>query len=320
MHRIPRHCWSNVRRYSLSRSPWDVTPGCSQLSRAPCPGSCHPFTRVSQKLPHLKAPGLQSAKEAGHVRRVAEELQQNGILKISLEFPDPNSQYLTQLVLSLHEHHGHQLPISHSATRGWFWDVRPSVTRVEAGSHQARSETMNDFPWHTDACYEDPPPRHFALHVLQHDRLGGGTLSLLNVQQLTALLSPESRVALTRPEYRITIPPEFIKDAARQHIVGSLLVVDEKDGQSGDIMCFREDILAPLSQRAARALDELKRALQSVECQESVLHLTSGDLPEASVVLVDNGRWLHARNEVKDPGRHLRRVRWNAVPFRRQTH
>lgn len=31
--------------------------------------------------------------------------------------------------------------------------------------------------------------------------------------------------------------------------------------------------------------------------------------------MMDNERWLHARNEVKDPNRHLRRVRWDAREF-----
>ena len=98
------------------------------------------------------------------------------MLKLSLGFADEDSDYLKQLLVSLHKNHGHQLPIAHSATRGWFWDVRPSKTNFQAGNHQARSETMNEFPWHTDCSYEDPPPRYFALQVLQHDRYGGGTL------------------------------------------------------------------------------------------------------------------------------------------------
>ncbi|KAL6406696.1 CASlike [Ilyonectria robusta] len=271
-------------------------------------------THASQMVPHIEAPDLSYAREAHHVRRVADQLQQSGILKVSLQFPDDKSEYLQQLLLSLNKNHNHQLPISHSATRGWFWDVRPSTTDFQTGNHQARSETMEEFPWHTDCSYENPPPRYFALQVLQHDRFGGGTLSVMNVERLSQLLSPTTRAALVNPDYRITIPPEFIKDAAQQDIVGSVLVADA-EGRS-TMMRFREDILTPLSDKASGALNELKQALQSAEAQShSTVHLTADDLPQRSIILVDNRRWLHARNDVKDPERHLRRVRWDAVPF-----
>ncbi|KAM5343714.1 hypothetical protein ACJ41O_012251 [Fusarium nematophilum] len=274
---------------------------------------CH-ATVASSTLPCLEAPDSSLAEQLGHVRQVSEQLEQSGMLKIRLGFPDSNSEYLKQLLLSLHRHSGHQLPISHSATRGWFWDVRPSKTNFQAGNHQARSETMNEFPWHTDCSYEDPPPRYFALQVLQHDRCGGGTLSVMNVERLSELLSPETRAALMAPEYRITIPPEFIKDPNRKHIIGSVLVANP-DTQTTMIR-FREDILEPLTHRASHALVELKEALLRDEVQaHSTIHLKSADLPKGSIILMDNRRWLHARNDIKDPERHLRRVRWDACPF-----
>jgi alpha-ketoglutarate-dependent taurine dioxygenase len=49
---------------------------------------------------------------------------------------------------------------------------------------------MFRFEWHTDCSYEEQPPRFFTLQVLQPDRYGGGTLSVLNVDRLLTLLSP----------------------------------------------------------------------------------------------------------------------------------
>lgn len=268
-------------------------------------------------VPCLEAPDLQHAQHPAHVGQVAEQLLQKGMLKITLRFADPSSQYLQLLLRSLHLRHGHRLPISHSATRGWFWDVRPSESNFQAagGQHQARSETMENFPWHTDCSYEDPPPRFFALQVLQHDRRGGGTLSVMSVDRLSELLSEGTRDALMRPEYRIEIPPEFIKDPVRRHIVGSVLFSEGVRGEKTTIR-FREDILTPLTDEAKAALGELKEALRRKEVQShSTVHLTSGDLPKGSIILMDNRRWLHARNNINDPERHLRRVRWDAVPF-----
>ncbi|KAH6876397.1 hypothetical protein B0T10DRAFT_585503 [Thelonectria olida] len=285
------------------KSPWLIPRG----------NRCH-ATVASRNVPHLEALDLRHAEEPSHVRQVSEQLQRSGMLKISLQFPDQDSKYLQQLLRSLHQDHGHQLPITHSATRGWFWDVRPSKDNFQAGNHQARSETMSEFPWHTDCSYEDPPPRYFALQVLQHDRRGGGTLSVMSVERLSELLSPETRSALIRPEYRIDIPPEFIKDASQRHIIGSVFVSDL--GSRSTMIRFREDILTPLTDGAQKALEELKGALQREEVQShSTVHLTSSDLPKGSIILMDNRRWLHARNDIKDPERHLRRVRWDAIPF-----
>ncbi|RFU78100.1 hypothetical protein TARUN_4162 [Trichoderma arundinaceum] len=285
-----------------------------RLPRAAIDEARHTFADISRIVPNLEAPDLSYAREPGHVHSVSEKLQQNGILKVTLGFADSKSQYLERLLWSLHQSHGHQLPIAHSATRGWFWDVLPATTSFQTANCQARSETMEEFPWHTDCSYENPPPRYFALHVLQPDRYGGGTLSVMNVERLSELLSPTTRISLARPEYLIRTPPEFTKHPSQQHIVGSLLLADEEGRPT--MMRFREDLLTPLSERAAAALEELKQALQGTEAQShSTLHLTPKTLPEQSIILIDNRRWLHARNHIKDPERHLRRVRWDAVPF-----
>ncbi|KAL7905932.1 Clavaminate synthase-like protein [Trichoderma velutinum] len=290
------------------RYPWP--------SRAAVHETRHPHlsAEISQIVPILDAPDLSCAQEPGHVRSVCEKLGRKGILKVNLGFADSKSRYLEQLLRSLHRNHGHQLPIAHSATRGWFWDVLPSSTSFQTANCQARSETMEDFPWHTDCSYEDPPPRYFALQVLQPDRYGGGTLSVMNVERLSELLSSAARESLARPEFLIRTPPEFVKHPDHRPIVGSILMADDEGRLN--MMRFREDLLTPLSERASVALDELKQALQGTEARcYSTLHLTAKVLPERSIILMDNRRWLHARNHVKDPERHLRRVRWDAVPF-----
>jgi hypothetical protein len=265
-------------------------------------------------VPHLTVPDHEHASQSRHIRSVHENLQNHGILKIGLKFSDPDSDYLKELVLGLHKHHGHQLPISHSASRGWFWDVRPNSTVFQTANHQARSETMEEFPWHTDCSYEDLPPRYFALHVLQEDRFGGGTLSAMNIQRLSLSLSPSTRASLTEREYSITIPPEFIKDPRKQNIIGSLMAIDGQGQQS--ILRFRRDLVTALTERAAKALHELDAAVQDVNAQsQSTVHLTAKDFPAGTIILMDNRRWLHARHNIKDPERHLRRVRWDAIPF-----
>lgn len=259
-------------------------------------GSPNKFKEASRVIPHIIASDITCATRPSHVRGVSDALQKSGILKVSLQFPDDRSQYLQNLILSLHRHHGHGLPITHSASRGWFWDIRPNSVMFQTPSHQARSETMQDFPWHTDCSYEEAPPRYFALQVLREDRCGGGTLSVMNVGKLTTLLSPPARAVLQRPEFCITVPPEFVKEGGKKHIIGGLLARDANGAPS--MVRFREDITTALSVEAGAALAELKSCLMSAEVQAQTVHLTPDCLRMGSVVLLDNCRWLHARTEV----------------------
>ncbi|KAL4786817.1 Clavaminate synthase-like protein [Aspergillus varians] len=253
------------------------------------------------------------SKSRSHVRDVAHMLETSGILKVTLQFEDKNSDYLRTLIQSLHQHHGHGLPITHSASRGWFWDVRPTAP-VQTAGHLARSETMQDFPWHTDCSYETLPPRFFALHVLQHDRCSGGTLSVIEVNILSQLLSASATAALQKPHFRITTPPEFVKDNPQGYIVGSLLAATTGPSPHS-LVRFREDIVTPLDTEGENALKEMREALTELHAQGKAVHLTASDLPSGSIWLMDNYRWLHMRSEVRDLGRHLRRVRWDARPF-----
>jgi alpha-ketoglutarate-dependent taurine dioxygenase len=174
---------------------------------------------------------------------------------------------------------------------------------------------MHRFDWHTDCSYEKCPPRYFALQVLQPDRCGGGTLSVLNVDRLLTLLSPFARKWLSTHNYQINVPPEFIKEAGEKHIRGNLLAVKSDGSRSGSQLRLREDITVPLTEDAKKALDELKGILFSEAAEAEILHMKPESLPEGSIILMDNQRWLHSRNEVKDPNRHLRRVRWGATEF-----
>ena len=258
---------------------------------------------------------IDLASETSHLRAIHETLEAKGVIQLQLGFPDKDSNYLQKLILKLHEEHRHGLPITHSAERGWFWDVRPSPDSFQSHGHQARSETMERFEWHTDCSYEKCPPRYFALQVLQPDRCGGGTFSVLNVDRLLTLLSPFARKWLSSHNYQINVPPEFLKEAGQKHIKGNLLAVSSDVEGGGSRLRLREDITVPLTEDAEKALQELKSILFSEAAEAETLHLKSENLPEGSIILMDNQRWLHSRNEVKDPNRHLRRVRWGATEF-----
>ncbi|KAF3935430.1 hypothetical protein ABW20_dc0105679 [Dactylellina cionopaga] len=252
---------------------------------------------------------------ARHVAEVYQSLEDHGVALVRLNFSDPASDYLVSLVKDgMHPTYGHGLPVDHSQTKGWLWDVKPIHGKVHTSTDPlARSETMNVFPWHTDCSFEASPPRHFALHVLHADRCGGGALSLVRTSDIVQELSEETISRLSIPEFVFTVPDEFDKGVSHT-LVGPLL--DMSLGEPK--LRFRRDIITPTTERAEMALKDLDRVLD--ECQSSSGRslrktMKAEDLPDGMVIVVDNAKWLHARNQVNDPDRHLRRVRWNAQPF-----
>ncbi|KAJ5644422.1 Taurine catabolism dioxygenase TauD/TfdA [Penicillium longicatenatum] len=110
------------------------------------------------------------------------------------------------------------------------------------------------------------------------------------------------------------VPPEFAKTSGEQHIIGNLLAMNPRKNY-GSQLRFRDDITVPLTQNAAQALEELKRILYGNKTQVEALNLALHSPPQSSIIMMDNRRWLHSRNDVKDPNRHLRRVRWDAASF-----
>lgn len=119
---------------------------------------------------------------------------------------------------------------------------------------------------------------------------------------------------LSRPEFRITVPPEFSKGI--HSIDGS--VVNQAEEPNDLRIRFRSEIIQPLSSRAEQALQGLNRVLapgSEAKIEDIKISLTPQDLPSNTIVLMDNSRWLHARTEVMDPKRHLRRIRWGRREF-----
>ncbi|KAF3928169.1 hypothetical protein AA313_de0205428 [Arthrobotrys entomopaga] len=250
-----------------------------------------------------------------HVAEVHQSLEESGVALVRLNFADPSSDYLVSLVRDgLHPAYRHGLPVDHSQTKGWLWDVKPIHGKIHTSADPlARSETMHIFPWHTDCSFEASPPRHFALHVLHADRFGGGSLSLVRTSDIVQELSEETISRLSMPEFEFIVPDEFDKGAP-QILVGPLL--DMSFGEPK--LRFRRDIISPTTQAAKDALDDLDKVLN--ECKSSSGRslrkvMKAEDLPDGMVIVVNNAKWLHARSQVNDPDRHLRRLRWNAQPF-----
>ena len=213
-----------------------------------------------------------------------ELLQSRGILRVQLPALEAEEAdaFLTDWV------HRWGRPHLHDTHGQLVWDVRSQPRG------QARSHGMDEFPLHTDASFEDPPPRYVGLLVLKADSHGGGQSLWVSSSEVLARLSPASREAL-RGDFRMRVPHEFCKDG-QTDFFGPIYAPP-------DFIRYRRETLCPPEDRhQTRALEELDHALTGP------VHRL--DLPPGCLLLLDNWRCFHGRTPVQDARRHLKRVRF----------
>jgi hypothetical protein len=202
-----------------------------------------------------------------------DDLQRDGVLTV----PGPprsaeeGRAWLTELIEGWGTLH------RHDSSGRVVWDVRSEV------SGQARSQGMDEFSLHTDASFEDPPPRYVGLLVIRPDRLGGGLSQWLSTAEALTRVSGSCKVRLREGHY-LPVPSEFSKGV--KGIRGPLLC-------GLDLMRYRRELVDVPEFSAA--LDRQRH---------------SCDLAEGTLFLLDNWRFLHGRTAVHDASRHLLRVRF----------
>jgi hypothetical protein len=152
-----------------------------------------------------------------------------------------------------------------------------------------------------DCSFEDPPPRYMCLYVLQQDRMGGGHSSLVDAEVLVRYLSRKALRVLTAAEFDMRVPAEFQKGGDKV-IRGRLIF-------GSGLWRYRSDIIIKdrCTEGELAALAELDGLLRNP-------HLVlSTDLPQDSILVLDNSRWLHGRSAIFDQSRWLKRVRYHPL-------
>ncbi|MEK7641415.1 MAG: TauD/TfdA family dioxygenase [Patescibacteria group bacterium] len=185
-------------------------------------------------------------------------------------------------------------PHSHNGNNAYVWDIKPKPG--ESSETVARSQTMEEFVFHTDCSFEVPPPPYVALYVIHPDRFGGGISKMIDIDDILSLLDRRTKDLLAH-DVKVKIPKEFMKD--REYSTGPILF-------KGNRIAYRRECIieSELSAEHIQALDALDAQIANPAC------VTSVSLPRGSVLFLDNTRFLHARTEIKDEKRHLQRVRY----------
>ena len=185
-------------------------------------------------------------------------------------------------------------PHSHNGDGAYVWDIKPIPGKTSATV--ARSQTNEEFVFHTDCSFEFPPPTYVALYVIQEDRLGGGITQLVKFEDVERLL-PGNTVQILRTLYKVKIPKEFFK--GQEYIEASIIYGNHQ-------ISFRRDCIvnSECTSEQLKALDVLEEIIQRKELSRNLL------LKNGSVLFLDNTRYLHARTAILDDSRHLQRIRY----------
>ena len=185
-------------------------------------------------------------------------------------------------------------PHSHSGSNNYVWDVKPSFG--EYSKNVVRSQTMEEFTFHTDCSFEISRPPYVALYVIHEDTLGGGITRLIDFFDIAPNLDEMMKEILSQ-DFKTKIPREFMKD--KEYSVAPIFL------EKNRIAYRRECIIeSELSKEKIAVLDNLDTLINHQRPNYSFV------LPRNFVLFLDNTRILHARTEIKDENRHLKRVRY----------
>ena len=125
------------------------------------------------------------------------ELTENGLVIIDLDLDDEKkSDFFINLVRCLD-----MQPYAHTKKGDDFiWDIKPKLATTNSGPRSHRSDVFN---MHTDASFEEQPPRYYGLLVLQADRYGAGHTLLIRFNKL--LFFSSLKAIITQKDDNLTI-------------------------------------------------------------------------------------------------------------------
>ena len=217
-------------------------------------------------------------------------LIKKGIVLITLNFADITAKVMNNIVLNIGEAH------EHDSLGRTVWDVRIGG---ETGEELlAISHSDKEFSLHNDGAFESKMPGYFGLYVVHADQFGGGINILVSSDRIIENLSDQAFKILSKNNFKIRVPTEFRKEV--YYIESSLI-------DANHYLRYRHDII----DRSFCSQEELE-ALTELELQLSLpQNMLKVSLNKGQILLLDNRRFLHARTKIKDPKRHLRRIRFN---------
>jgi alpha-ketoglutarate-dependent taurine dioxygenase len=189
--------------------------------------------------------------------------------------------------------------------------TRHEVRARPGFEHLQYTQSQNGISPHTEAPGLPEPPRYVALHCHRQARCGGGQTLLADgyefVESLDEDLRSEAHTRLIRFDL---VPGSDV--GGRKAIAAPILTQSPND--TPPVVRYSYSVLRANSLAAPADEDELDMDLDPFNaalCREGVSFMQERGsralAPDGSVLVFDNWRMIHAREEYSDPGRHLTR-------------
>jgi len=225
--------------------------------------------------------------------KVRSTLINEGVALLNLDEPVSDAQNFTKFIkdglgAELHEH---------SKEVGAVWSIEPKKNAM------VQSQTADAFLPQTGAAFEPVPPRFFALSIVRADHGVGGYTSLASVEEAVNGLSAEDIDTLLNTSVQWKRPTEFAKDGM-ETTSAPVLMSKRRARVRGDIIVT--DHLSDEDQKKFWGAYKRFYGILEDMCLKSAVNL-----PERSMILVDNQRFVHSRTSIIDPRRNLLRIRFD---------
>eukprot|EP01080_Neovahlkampfia_damariscottae_P000998 gene998-9904_t len=231
---------------------------------------------------NIKYYSIDSKESFVNQKEIFEHLQKEGILGIQLNFNDDGT-FLKSLVSTFGKSQN-------------YWDIK-----LDSSKNQqicARSKTLKEFDFHTDASFYDPPPEYISIFVVQPDEMGGGIFKMIDIKEILSKLTHEEIELLKEENYQFKVPDEFKR---KENWMKGKIILKENS------IRYRSDIISRDNLKKDQ-LNILKKLDEMIDDEANHQFL---DLNKNSCLIFDNSRFLHARSEIKDKHRFLKRIQFD---------
>ena len=248
----------------------------------------------SISFPELQVPEntyffIQSLDDI-NTESIAQSLKNEGFVIIKLDFVDTNGFALEGIINKIGK------PNTHDQMGRTLWDVKVGGSNGE--ETKARSHTLSEFPMHTDSSYEEDVPDYIGLYTVREDKKGGGINLFIDGKEIVNNLPVTHLNHLKKPNFKINVPKEFYKNTP--YIVAPIIDNNYQFRYRNEIIDTKSCIPDEIS-----AINFFQKMIDDGKLTKKFF------LHRGEILLLDNKRFLHARTDIFDKKRHLKRVRFN---------
>ncbi|KQQ35961.1 hypothetical protein ASF61_07005 [Duganella sp. Leaf126] len=198
------------------------------------------------------------------------------------------------------------------------WDIRARPGSAQKSSFVTFSERVGSADMHTDSSFYPMPEEQFLLYVVTAAACGGGASLLIGVDDIYAELqrTEAGRAAFTLlSDTALPFRVPSVYAASDDQVEIEMAPVFERRGDTLTMRWRHDSLIKGLAARPAIDTPDVGAALALLnEVIEQRAPRFCQQLPDDTLLWVDNRRALHGRADYSDPARHLIRIRISDMP------